>query len=66
VAITTADIIEAIYDDLVVAFADRSPHIAVRRTGPGALDLDYGDAGHFVLVVTEQNFAPDGWRVEFR
>ncbi len=51
--ITLLEITEEIVDNLVVGFGDRSPTIRVSRTGPGTLDLDYGEAGHFTLTVAE-------------
>ena len=51
--ITPTEITESIVDDLVMGFDDRSPSIRVTRTGPGSLDLDYGQAGRFRLVVEE-------------
>jgi len=51
--ITLLEITEEIIDHLVIGFDDRSPAIKVSRTGPGTLDLDYGEAGHFTLTVAE-------------
>lgn len=51
-AITPADIIEAVIDELVMAeLGDGTETIAIERTGGGALLLDYGPKGRFTLVV---------------
>jgi hypothetical protein len=51
--LTPADIIEAIVDRLVTGADFQNVATAkVNRTGPGELDLDYGDSGHFTLTVT--------------
>jgi hypothetical protein len=51
--LTCEEIIEAIIDRLGAGFAGRAPRIVLTRTGPGSLDLDYGTAGHFKLVITD-------------
>jgi hypothetical protein len=51
-AIDTADIIEAIIDELVMGdLGENVPDIHVTRTGPGSLSLDYGSEGRFTLTV---------------
>jgi len=52
-AVTPADIIEAIVDELVIGdVASDAPEVEVSRTGPGSLLLDYGHQGRFRLTVT--------------
>jgi hypothetical protein len=53
-SITPVEITEAIIDDLAITFAGRSPTISVTRTGPSTLDLGYGEAGHFTLIVARE------------
>ena len=31
------------------------PAVNITRTGPGSIDLDYGDEGRFLLSVTPQH-----------
>ena len=51
-AITPADIIEAVIDELVMGeLGDGIEAIAIERTGEGSLLLDYGPEGRFTLVV---------------
>lgn len=47
-----ADVIELIIDNRAMADGlGGVPAIHIARTGPGSLDIDYGDAGRFTLTV---------------
>lgn len=53
---TPADIIEAIVDELILGDLGESvPDLAITRTGPGSLSLDYGSEGCFTLTVASVN-----------
>lgn len=53
-SLTTADIIEAIVDELGGGeLGERFDSIRIERTGPGSLFLEYGGAWRFRLDVTE-------------
>ena len=55
-ALTPAEIIEAIIDELVMGeLGEGIEAFQIDRVGPGTLMLDYGDEGRFRLVVTETN-----------
>jgi hypothetical protein len=54
-AITTADTIEAMIDELVMGeLGDGVPNLQVTRTGPGSLSLNYGSEGRFTLTVASE------------
>jgi hypothetical protein len=53
-ALTPADIIEEIVDELALGELGQSVDaFRFTRTGPGTLELDYGDLGRFVLSVVQ-------------
>ena len=54
--LSPSDIIEEIVDELAMgSLGEAVPAFELRRTAPGTLFLDYGDAGRFVLTVVEQS-----------
>lgn len=51
--ISVEDVIETVADELRAGHLGESADaLHIRRTGPGSLLLDYGDAGRFSLVVS--------------